>query len=479
MKYRTKLYIAFSSLVLACIILVEGLTFIEMRPRFLQTFRREVDGIGATAALTLNSQDIKAVIDSRDTNSAEFNGLVNEMQRVRAANERAKTLFSAIYIIAPDSQNQLIMVVDPTRTDPPGTPYDPGEKIDILEHKLAIYSPKVIENDRWGKFLPSYVPILDENGNYVATLAVHISAKTFEENIKRLRWIALSASAIALVAGLIVASFLSRQITHSLSRIYSGIKQIGSRKTKIEVSTDDEFGELARAINEMTKGLEERDYLKLNFAPYVSKHIMEKIAQVGKMPTLEGEKKKVTILFADLRAFSKFAEEFPPEKVVSQLNEFLTVMIDVIFENDGTLDKFLGDGMMVEFGAPLDDPNQETHAIVTAIAMQKALIKLNREFEKRGSPKMDMAIGIHTGTAILGNIGSEKRMEYTAVGDTVNTASRIEEEAKKLDAAILISEATWKAIQGQFVAKDHGPLQLRGKEKPLRVFSIEFSREMS
>src|SRR5262249_50107681 len=116
---------------------------------------------------------------------------------------------------------------------------------------------------------------------------------------------------------------------------------------------------------------------------YVSHYIMEQIVKGGKIPEVKGEKKKVSILFSDLRHFSSLAELSSPEKIVSQLNEFFKVMIDVIFSKNGTLDKFIGDGLMVEFGAPLEDKDQEKHAVETAIAMQKALFTLNQSFQTR------------------------------------------------------------------------------------------------
>lgn len=482
MKYRTKLYLTFSLLILGSILLVTAFNYYETRARFIGLLKSNVISIASTAATLLDVNDIKSVEASKNDQSPEFQTIVKQMRDVRDANRGEKIYVQYIYLIHPDPSNpkNLTVVADSTEGAdyaPPGTPYPEGKKIGILQHLSRAYAPKEFVSDRWGEFLPGYVPIFDSSGNYVATIGVNLSSAFVDADLSRIKWITLSGMAIALAAGLIIATFLAKRNTRSLNRICTGLSRIGSGElqTRIEISTDDEFAKLAHEINRMTIGLQERDQLKLNFVRYVSQHILEKIIHEGKPLVLEGEKRKITVLFADIRHFSKLAESLPPEKVVAHLNEFLSIMIDVIFDKNGTLDKFIGDGLMIEFGAPLDDPNQEKHAIETAIAMQRALAKLNLDFEKRSQPRMEMVIGIHTGPAILGNIGSEKRMEYTAIGDTVNTASRIENAAKKLETPILVSETTWNPISDQFKGKDLGPLQLKGKTDPIKVFSIEFN----
>jgi adenylate cyclase len=148
-------------------------------------------------------------------------------------------------------------------------------------------------------------------------------------------------------------------------------------------------------------------------------------------------------------------------------------MIDIIFANQGTLDKFLGDGLMVEFGAPLEDNMQELHAMQTAIEMQKKLTALCEKWVKEGKPEIKMGIGLHTGYAIVGNIGSEKRMEYTAIGDTVNVAARLEQATKILNMPILISEETFKAVKHIFDCKNLGSMSLPGRTEEITVYTIQ------
>ena len=213
----------------------------------------------------------------------------------------------------------------------------------------------------------------------------------------------------------------------------------------------------------MTEGLKEREHLKLHLARYVSQPVMEKILSTGIATRLEGERRKITVLFSDIRQFTFIAERLAPEQVVSLLNAYFTAMIDIIFEHNGTLDKFIGDGIMVEFGAPLDDSEQELNAVRTAIAMQQKM----QEFD------LKIGIGIHTGQAVVGNIGSDVRMDYTAVGDTVNVAARLEQMTKIVKEPILVSESTYLAAKDHFSFRCLGSQALPGREEPIVVYTVQ------
>jgi len=161
------------------------------------------------------------------------------------------------------------------------------------------------------------------------------------------------------------------------------------------------------------------------------------------------------------------------EEVVQLLSEFFDRMVDVILRHDGTIDKFLGDGMMVLFGAPLDDPYQEEHAVLAAVEMQKELRALCTKWEAEGRRTMKMGIGINSGTAVVGNIGSAERMEYTAIGDTVNLAARLESATKELGVDIIVSEQTYGAIRPLFQWKPAGAVTVRGRSEPVHAYAVE------
>jgi adenylate cyclase len=203
---------------------------------------------------------------------------------------------------------------------------------------------------------------------------------------------------------------------------------------------------------------------------FLSSAIVEKILSSPDEIRLGGENQMATILFADIRGFTRLSERMPPQQIVELLNEFFSEMTDLIFDHAGTLDKYLGDGIMALFGAPWPKPDDAQRAVKTAAAMQRALTALNRQWQARGQEALQMGLGINSGQVTAGNIGSSKRMDYTVIGDAVNLASRL--CANAAGGQILISESTFSAINGGFPARRLESLRVKGKAAPVEVYEV-------
>jgi adenylate cyclase len=215
---------------------------------------------------------------------------------------------------------------------------------------------------------------------------------------------------------------------------------------------------------------QERHVLRDTFSRYVSPELCEEILKNPGLLSLGGRRQQVTVLFADIRNFTSMSESMAPEAVVDVLNLYFTEMVDLVFKYQGTLDKFVGDALMAVFGVPLPIPQAATQAVKCALAMQRHL----KQMQAAGlTPIQGMRIGINTGDAIVGNIGSTKRMDFTVVGDVVNVAARLQELAKELEADTLISAATFRELEGQFEAVPGPATVLRGRKEPTPVYRLE------
>lgn len=215
-----------------------------------------------------------------------------------------------------------------------------------------------------------------------------------------------------------------------------------------------------------------RRELKQLFSRYVSKDVLEEILKEPSRVRLGGEVREVTVFFSDVKGFTALSEKTSPEDLVQIMNEYFTLMTEEILKRGGVLDKYIGDAIMAFWGAPINDSEQADKAVRAAVAMAKKLKLLNIKLKNNGRPEIGMRIGICTGPALAGNIGSELRLNYTVMGDTVNVASRLEGVNKEYGTQIIISETTKDKLKEKYNLKKLGVVTVKGRTEPLNIYTI-------
>ncbi len=217
----------------------------------------------------------------------------------------------------------------------------------------------------------------------------------------------------------------------------------------------------------------EKRRVKQVFGRYVSREVFNQLMADPTRARLGGERRQMTVLFSDIRGFTTVTEQREPDAVVAQLNEFFSRMVDVIFRHGGTIDKFVGDMVMALFGAPLDDAAHADHAVAAAVEMAAALDGLNAAWAAEGRATLDIGIGINSGEMIAGNIGSERIMSYTVIGDAVNLGARLESLNKEYGTRIIISEATRALLRGSYSLRPLGQVVVKGRTQAADIYAVE------
>ena len=221
-----------------------------------------------------------------------------------------------------------------------------------------------------------------------------------------------------------------------------------------------------------------KNFLKESFGTYVSPELIDQMYESGEEPSLGGEEGYHTAFFTDIQSFSAFSEKLTASELVALLNQYLTDMTDVLLENNGTLDKYIGDAIVAFYGAPIDVDNHEYWACKTAIEMQDKLAILREGWQEEGDRwpeivhNMQNRIGISSGQMVTGNMGSEARMNYTMMGDNVNTAARLESSAKQYGIYIQIADSTYQAVKEKVVVRDLDNVRVLGKNEPVKVWEL-------
>lgn len=315
--------------------------------------------------------------------------------------------------------------------------------------------------DEWGRWDCAYAPVKAGSGHVVGVLSVEVDSAWREAFTKRkmrqVIWRAVAASAVAFLVALLLARTLVRRI-ETLAQAARRVAR-GEFDQHVEMRTHDEVGDLAQAFNQMVKAVRERNLMRDAFGRYVSPELAQQLLADPTALKPGGQERRLTVLMSDLRGFSALSRRLSPARMVPLLNAYLERMGEVIDAHNGSVNEYFGDGILALFGAHGESPDDALRAVRCAVAMQRALEDFNEELERKGLSRLEMGIGLNTGTVIVGNIGSSHHAKWGVVGDAVNMAARV--ETFTVGGEVLLTEETL-AEAGELVVT-RGPIEVRVK----------------
>jgi class 3 adenylate cyclase len=327
-----------------------------------------------------------------------------------------------------------------------------------------------------GTWISAVAPIVDGQGRAVALLSVDYQVDVFLDRLRELDATVLQGSAAGALCALILGLLFARRLTRPISALTGAVARVagGDLSQALPVRARDEVGVLTGAFNEMVEGLRQRDFIRNAFGRYVSPEVAKALLESPDGLRLGGHKREITVLMSDLRGYTRFAERGDPAGVMEVLNDHLGRMAEIVIAHGGTINEFIGDAIFAVFGAPVEHADHAERAAATALAMQRANAELHRANAGRGRPGFEMGIGLHTGEAVVGNIGSEQRTKYAVVGAAVNLAARV--EGCTVGGQILMTAATFERLADLVEVAPPIAVELKGLAEPVRLYELRALR---
>lgn len=482
-NYRTRLLSGFLGLAIIASALVFFLNTRHAKKSIFEQIQSQLLSVAIEAAAAVDAEAHERIRSEADAGGEDYRQISLALRQVRDRNRREDISIAFIYTFrrVPPSADTWSYVVDAEesaeRRSPvgevivwngQGTPED--EPLQLSEP----YCDERFVTDPYGSWLSAYAPVRDRSGSIVAMVGVDIAADFVIAKWDHLNRDSMFAFGIAIALAGILSIMLARIVSRPLAEISAAVRKIGAGHlgTRLDETPGDEFGEVARNINEMAQSLQERDALEGALSRYLPKDAARRLVEEQALPKLRGERREVTVLIGDIANLSELAEKLPPEKLVERLNEYFERMVEIIFNHNGTIDRLLGNRLIAVFGAPVEDGHKARNAVAAAIAMRQQHSELNHKWGLAGDQSFRLGVSVRTGSALLGNIGSRGNIEFTVVGSAVDIASLIAGENHHYKTDALICETTMNAVSDEFRFTEVGDIQPTGFSDFIRLYSV-------
>ncbi len=470
LSLRVSLGGAFVSIVVLTSLLLGAALFSEMHKFLLNDLRAQLRGAVGVAALEIDAKQHERIKTKADESSPAYAAVKKQLQAFHTRTHHVRF----IYTLRKDAAGRVRFVVD-AETDPSLMshvgdvyPTPTPEMLAVFEKPYAPHVEKKFVTDKWGRFISGYAPLIGPDGNSAGALGMDLSAgdaAAFEDHFLRVSLLIFFAIALAVAA---VSLFLTKRITQPLTDLAEDMGYIQNFDLDSDIEIHSRISEVVRmktSLDNMKKGLR-------SFKRYVPADVVSELIKQEKEAALGAEKRPLTALFSDIEGFTTISESMAPERLSECLGVYFEGVTRAILEEGGTVDKFIGDAVMAFWGAPKSYEDHAARACRAALKCQ-AFIETRFGPERRpDEPAFKTRMGINTGIAYVGNFGFRDRLSYTAIGDPINLASRLEAMNKHYGTRLMVAQSTLDATNGAFAARPIDRVAVKGKKQGVLVYEL-------
>lgn len=462
---------AFAIIVIATSAFIGITTFLAARSFIRDSIRLRLQDIATLAAMHVNVLDASKIHARDDEKLPEYTRLKAYLERVRQISPEIR--FTYLYRV--DDSGKVFCVVENEPIGSPdmshaGDPYPDATPLTRKVYKADAKAEAEQEfwSDQWGVYLSSYIPVLDASGKVECGLGIDMSAKAVHDFERRFLYSIIGLGSFTAVIVLFASLWYSRRISRPLLLLADDL----GRVQRLELDTDINIRSSVKEVILMREAISRAKSSLRSFRKYVPADLVADLMALGQEARVSAEKREVTIFFSDIQDFISISEKMPPEQLVENLSTYFDGMTRSILEGKGTVDKYIGDAIMAFWGAPRHLGDHAVQACITAIKCRDFSRRLAEEQRKTGKEPMLTRIGLNTGVAIIGNIGYDARLNYTAMGDMVNLGSRLEGLNKYYGTQILISESTWQLAKEAVETRFLDIVTVKGRSVPVRIYEV-------
>jgi adenylate cyclase len=460
----------FTLTVLLTSLLLGLATFLVTKKYIREDLRSRLHGIVSSATIAFEAEIHDRILSTEDEASADYQRLRRILYETRLRNDGIR--FAYTFRMLPT--DEIIFVVDSAE---PGDDFSHvGDVYEDLTPTLSaafkkpykIRVEKEFATDKWGTWLSAYAPILREDGSISGLIGIDISA---EKVIAYERRYLLIISITCLLAALL-AIFVSLPISSNIAGPLVALSEDMIRIQRLDLNQEFPPSSKIREVSTMELAVTNMKKSLKSFSRYVPADLVRELIEMQKEAVIGTQRRDLTVMFTDIADFTGIAESTPPEQLVTNLGRYFAVLSRMILLNGGTVDKFIGDAVMAFWGAPRVMEQHALAACMSALAIDYELAILNKQLAQEQVPQFVTRIGISTGESLVGNIGFAERLSYTAIGDNVNLASRIEGLNKFYGTRILCAEATYKLVSQVIAARPVDRVVVSGKSQGVLIYQL-------